>query len=143
VPEVVWQSKFFWVALILMVVFSLMYPRFLIGLKSSKIWNSTFGQLKIVSLSRALLTYHHQGSQGTVLYESPEALFELYFEFGGDNCLASISIPDTNEWEKKTGLPVERREEVIQFIGRQVIKDQTSNGLGTYKLQNGFLNIYA
>lgn len=90
----------------------------------------------------ATIRYSSDGRSGYVHYQSPEAQFALYYEFGGGDCVASIDIPGPGDWEKHTGLPPSGRDEVLNFIGRQVVKDQTTGGNGYFKIEENWLNIY-
>ena len=91
----------------------------------------------------ARVSYSSDGRSGRVLYKSPEARFALYYEFGGGDCVACIDVPSPEKWESHTGLPLARRDEVLQFIGTQVVKDQTTGGRGYFKIEGNWLNIYA
>ena len=93
--------------------------------------------------SGAKIKYVSEGRSGKVVYESAEATFALYYEFGGGEVVACIDIPSEQNWEKHTGLPLGRRDEVLHFIGKQVAKDQISSGKGSYKIEKNWLNIYA
>ena len=86
--------------------------------------------------------YSSNGRSGYVHYQSPESSFEMYYEFGGGNCVAGINVPSPQNWEKETALPLSRREEVLNFIGEQVVKDQTTGGTGYFKIEGDWLNIY-
>jgi len=97
--------------------------------------------LLIGKAGRPTISYSSNGRYGHVHYQSPETTFALYFEFGGGNCVACINIPDTDTWEAETSLPLARRESVLQFIGQQVVKDQTSSGTGYFKIEGNWLNI--
>lgn len=88
------------------------------------------------------VTYSNEGRYGHVHYQSPEADFSLYYEFGGGNCVACISIPGAENWEKETGVPLAQRDAVLQFIGEHVVQDQTSSGTGYFKIEGDWLNIY-
>ena len=88
------------------------------------------------------VSYSSDGRCGYVHYKGPEAAFALYYEFSGGKCVASINIPGPPNWEKETGLPLERREAVLHFIGQQVVKDQTTFGAGYFKIEGDWLNIY-
>lgn len=90
----------------------------------------------------AKILYSSDGRSGHVHYQSPEVQFALYYEFGGGDCVASVDIPGPGDWEKHTGLPLSRRDEVLDFIGRQVVKDQTTGGRGYFKIEQNWLNIY-
>jgi hypothetical protein len=87
------------------------------------------------------IRYTSDGRSGHVWYQSREAEFAMYYEFSGGDCIASINIPEPEDWEKHTGLPLARRDEVLHFIGQQVVKDQTTGGKGSFKVEGGWLNI--
>ena len=87
--------------------------------------------------------YADEGRSGYVIYESEETRFQLYREFGGgDGVVACIQIPGEKEWAKITGLPTERRAEVLDFIGREVVARQTVGGKGSFKMEAGWMVIY-
>lgn len=88
----------------------------------------------------ARVSYDEQGRCGYVWYQSAEARFPMYYEFGGGDCIASLSVPGPEDWVQKTGLPLERRDEVLAFVGRQVAKDKTRNG--SFRIEGNWLNIY-
>lgn len=93
--------------------------------------------------STAKILYSSNGRSGFVHYKSKEGNFDLYYEFGGGNVVATIQVPSEKDWVAKTGLPLERREEVLHFIGQRVVKDQTTSGRGSYKIEGNWLNIYS
>jgi hypothetical protein len=67
----------------------------------------------------------------------------MHYEFGGGDVVASIDIPSVEKWKRETGLPLDRRDEVLNFIGQQVVKDQTTGGRGSFKIEGDWINIYA
>jgi hypothetical protein len=89
------------------------------------------------------LMYTSEGRSGYVHYKRQTASFPMYWEFGGGDVVASISIPSIRKWVSETGIPLEKREEVLNFIGNQVVKDQTTNGKGSFKIEEDFLVIYS
>jgi hypothetical protein len=91
--------------------------------------------------SHARLSYSSEGRSGRVHYQSAKADFTLYFEFGGGDCIAMIDLPSPAEWERKTGLPLDQRDAVVQWIGRRVVRDQTSGGRGRFELDGNWLNV--
>lgn len=113
--------------------------------------SNTFFAVSILGFARSMLarlegithqkiTYASDGRSGQIHYESPETSFSLYYEFGGD-VVACIDIPDPKTWQKHTGLPVERRDEVLNFIGEQIVRDQTQGG--SFKIEGNWMNIYS
>lgn len=89
------------------------------------------------------IRYSNDGRSGHVWYKSPETEFAMYYELSGGDCIASIDVPSPENWKKATKLPLDRRDEVLEFIGRQVVKDQVSSGNGYFKIEGNWLNIYA
>lgn len=96
---------------------------------------------RLQGISTRKIRYSNDGRFGHVHYESPETIFTLYYEFGGGDVVACIDIPAPQDWQKHTGLPVEQRDEVLNFIGEQVVRDQTQRG--SFKIEGNWLNIYA
>lgn len=94
------------------------------------------------SLGNARLSYSTEGRGGTVYYQSDVTKFEMWWEFGGGDAVAVIDVPSEKYWESQTGLPVEQREKVLDFIGQRAAKDQVSSGKGTYRVSGGFMSIY-
>lgn len=140
IPEHVYRSKFFWIALVVMIVASLVHHNFL---KNGKYKQTFSGLFRVLNPSEPYITYTNQGRSGYVNYRSPEAAFALYYEFGAGEYVVAISIPSAANWEKETGLPLLRRDEVLHFIGRQVVKDQTTGGRGSYKIEGNWIYLYA
>lgn len=144
VPDNVWQSKFFWAALVLMIAGSIIYKNIFSGMAQK---NSPFGRLfRFLTgddgSKMPKILYSSEGRSGRVHYKSAEADFDLYYEFGGGDCIVCIDVPDPKDWQQHTGLPTERREEILNFIGQQVVKDQTTGGRGYFKIEGNWLNIY-
>ena len=142
VPESVWQSKFFWIALVVMVVGILLYHNIFAikmanGNPISRLLNFFTGK------TGPKILYDSQGREGYVWYKSADTKFAMYYELGGGDCVTIIHIPTPEEWEKVTQLPLAQREEVLNFIGRQVAQDQVSGGRGSFKIEGNWLNIYA
>jgi hypothetical protein len=91
----------------------------------------------------ARLTYGSDGRSGRVQYQSPRAKFTMYYEFGGGDCVATVDLPSPATWERQTGLPLDQRDAVIDWIGRQIVRDQISSGRGRFVVNGGWLEIYS
>ena len=48
------------------------------------------------------------------------------YEFGGGLTLAFIDVPKAENWTNVTGLPIEDRLPILNFIGELVIEDQAT-----------------
>lgn len=75
------------------------------------------------------IEYQGEGRGGYVIYVEGDLRISFYYEFGGGKCIASIDIPTEKNWEKETGLPLLRREEIIQFTANSVQAKQAPRSL--------------
>lgn len=91
----------------------------------------------------ARLFYASEGRSGRVHYQSLRADFTLYYEFGGGDCVATIDLPGPAAWERHTGLPCDQRDAVIDWIGRQIVRDQTRDGGGRFVVNGDWIEIYS
>lgn len=82
-----------------------------------------------------------EGRGGDFSYESGEGRFSSWWEFGGGDTLAILSIPKEEFWEAQTGIPLSKRAAVLDFIGRETVLQQTTSGRGTFEVQDGFILI--
>ncbi|GEM_PF-853280 len=142
VPKDALESKYFWLLLAVIVIVSILFKDKLQKLADTPI-SDLFKSRPSPNPGSPKITYSSDGRSGHVHYRSPEGSFDMYYEFGGGAVVAGINVPSTTEWVAKTGIPLERRDEVLNSIGRQVVKDQTKNGRGSYKIEGDWLNIYA
>lgn len=145
VPDFVWRSKFFWIALVVMIVGILIYHNrsSFSSMKKDNILSKLLGVFGLnTHTGPPKVLYSSDGRSGHVWYRSTETEFAMYYEFCGGNCIVGIDIPSVETWKQTTGLPLEGREEVLNFIGQQVVKDQVTGGLGYFKIEGNWLNIY-
>lgn len=73
------------------------------------------------------LEYESSGRSGTVIYLEGEIRIPFYYEFGGGNCVACIELPAPYKWESATKTPLDRREDIIQFMAASVHARQAPN----------------
>jgi hypothetical protein len=73
------------------------------------------------------LVYKSSGRAGTIIFQNDLSSFEVWWEFAGGKALVIIDIPSIEQWVGHTGLPLDQRDEILQFIAEQVIEDQTSS----------------
>lgn len=93
------------------------------------------------ALGNARLRYSSEGRSGNVYFESEEGTFSMWWEFGGGDAVAIINIPAEQYWEAQTGIPVDKRDQVLAYIGAQVVQDQVS-GRGRYEIDANFITIF-
>lgn len=88
------------------------------------------------------LRYEQDGRCGRVHFESARSRFEMYWEFGGGQTLAVIDVPSPEEWVSRTGLPLNERAAVLQFVATRVIRDQTSTARNRYEIGPSAIRIF-
>lgn len=88
------------------------------------------------------LRYSDEGRGGTIWYEAGETQFNMWWEFAGGDALVILDIPTVEQWEERTGIPLLLRENVLHFIGEQVVEDKIS-GSGSYIVGSNVITFYA
>lgn len=137
IPESVRDSPWLWIGLAAVIVGSLVYHNFFRKAKRLP----TPPHSTTSPSPGGLLSYTEEGRSGQVHYHGTEARFSMYYEMGGGESIAGIFIPDAVSWEKATSLPLSRRDEILQSIGRQLVIDKTG-GRGYFKIEGQWLQIY-
>ena len=87
------------------------------------------------------LTYTDKGRYGYIFYNEGSIQIPFYYEFGGGDCQLCIDIPHENNWEKETKTPLSRRDEILHFVGKMVLRDKYSVGR-RYEIDKNGINIY-
>ena len=87
------------------------------------------------------LEYSSQGREGYVVYKDEISTLKFYYEFGGGNCVAIISVPKADKWESQTKRSVSERETILKFVAEQATKDQVKDGY--FELKEACIEIFA
>jgi hypothetical protein len=88
------------------------------------------------------LRYSDEGRGGTIWYEAGDKQFDMWWEFAGGDALVILDIPTVEQWEERTGIPLLLREQVLHFVGEQVVADKIS-GAGSYIIGSNVITFYA
>lgn len=86
------------------------------------------------------LRFVDEGRSGVIYFESKVGSFDTWWEMGY-GALAIVAVPSSNEWELKTGMPREKRMDVLNFIGEEIVRRQTSNG--SFIIGDDVITIYS
>ena len=87
------------------------------------------------------LSYSQEGRGGTIHYTSHETSFDMWYEFAMSPAIVDIGIPESKYWEGKTKTPLAHRDDVLRFIGQQVVNDKLS-GHGYFLFNDQIMTIY-
>ncbi len=91
---------------------------------------------------RPQLLYREQGRDGYLRFDNGQTVFDMYWEFGGGDVLAIITVPAPRDWAQQTRMPLSQRTETLEFIARQVIQDKTSTGRNRYAIGDDTIKIF-
>lgn len=89
----------------------------------------------------ATLRYQNYGRGGTIWYEDGKTTFDMWWEFAGGDALVIVDIPTPAQWPTRTKLPLEKRQEVLTFVGHRLIADH-NGGRGSFVIGENVLTIY-
>lgn len=85
------------------------------------------------------LDYISDGRSGYIVYTDEEGTIQLYYEFGGGDCVVIIHIPAVEEWTSITNRPLSERNSILSFIAEQAIRDQAPDCF--YNFTGNFIEI--
>jgi len=89
----------------------------------------------------AKVYFDNQGRAGDVYFNWDGLIVKFPFEFAGGNALATIDIPTADNWLKETGIPVEQRMMVLEFVAKRIIRSQAPNH--KYEIRDDIIRIYS
>ena len=87
----------------------------------------------------AHVAYEDKGRSGNVIFYREDVMLKFWYEFGGGTTLAFIDVPKEELWTKETGLPLEDRLPILNFIGERVVRDQATGY--KYEITEDAINI--
>lgn len=92
-------------------------------------------------LAQASLSYTDMGRGGTIRFQQGNAHFDMWWEFAGGDALAIVDVPSHANWELATKLPLSKRDEILHFIGHQLLADKVSSG-GSFTIGPNTITLY-
>ena len=64
------------------------------------------------------------GRSGLVNYHEPSGSISFYWEFGGGDAVANISVGDSATWNRRYPWAAERRREILERVARDVVRQK-------------------
>lgn len=101
-------------------------------------WND-LGFDKLGELHVANVSYQEQGRAGNILFYREDVMLKFWYEFGGGLSLAFINVPKVETWTSETGLPLDDRLPILNFIGERVVRDKARGY--KYEIKEDSINI--
>ncbi|WP_020607329.1 hypothetical protein [Spirosoma spitsbergense] len=87
------------------------------------------------------LRYSDDGRGGTIHYTSPASNFDMWYELAMSPAVVDIGIPESKYWVGQTKTPLAQRDDMLRFIGQQVVNDKLS-GHGYFLFNDQIMTIY-
>lgn len=86
--------------------------------------------------------YEGSGRSGTVIYIDGDKTLRFYSEMGGGNCLFYLDIPTKENWIKETGYSLGERDEIIQFVAENTLRDQTTSSGAYFEIEDRWITFF-
>ncbi|MGB4848493.1 MAG: hypothetical protein WBP41_11275 [Saprospiraceae bacterium] len=101
-------------------------------------WNN-IGFTKLGKMHVGHVAYEEEDRAGNVIFYREDIMLKFRYEFGDGLSLAFINVPKADNWKAETGLPLDDRLPILNFIGERVIRDKTEGY--KYEIQDDAINI--
>jgi hypothetical protein len=73
------------------------------------------------------LEYEGNFRGGNIIYVEGALRISFWHEMGGGGCKFYIDVPSAAHWEGRTGTPLARRDEILQFVADAVRREKASS----------------
>ena len=87
------------------------------------------------------LEYEQSGRAGIITYCEQDLRIAFDWEFAAGNSVVYIFVPNPGQWEAATHTPLTRREEILDFVGAQVVRDKAPGC--TYRIEDGWIDVFS
>lgn len=87
------------------------------------------------------LSYINEGRGGHIIYKDNQGEIQFSFEFGGGDCVVIIFVPKPQYWESRTGRPIAERNNILDFVANQCVKDQVKNG--RFEISDDYIELFS
>ena len=88
----------------------------------------------------ATVRYLNEGKSGEVIFYRDDIVIRFPYEFAGGNALVTVEIIPEEKWNAITGLPLEERMPIYEFIAERIIRDQAEGH--QFKIENDSIIIF-
>ena len=92
------------------------------------------------TVSLMWLEIESMGRSGNIIFHWDKITCKFWWEFGAGDTLAFIDVPNAEKWEAVTGIPLERRDIALHFIGKKIAAGQ-GFGAEKYRLESNAIVI--
>ena len=88
----------------------------------------------------ATVRYINEGKSGEVIFYRDDIVLRFPYEFAGGDALVTVEVISEEKWNATTGLPLEERLPIYEFIAARIIRDQAEGH--QFKIENDSIIIF-
>lgn len=92
-------------------------------------------------MDEAKVTITEEGRSGSVRYESEGRRITGWWEFAGGDAVAIVSMGSASEWQHGHPWAMERRAEILRFVGEEVVRQKASGCRAVIDEEGGWITI--
>lgn len=81
------------------------------------------------------------GRSGSVNYQEPSGSISFYWEFGGGDAVAIISVGNSAAWSSRYPWAAERRREILERVAHEVVRQKAPTSRADIDDANGYIYI--
>ncbi|MCW5898570.1 MAG: hypothetical protein KIT10_04810 [Flavobacteriales bacterium] len=92
-------------------------------------------------MGQATVTITEEGRSGSVYYDSEGGRITGWWEFGGGDAVAIVYMGSASEWRHGHPWAMERRAEILRFVGDEVVRQKASSCKAVIDEEGGWITI--
>ena len=89
-----------------------------------------------------VIEFREGGRSGYVIAFFGKNTVTGYYEFCGGDALVSIHIPNQQNWEKSTGIPITERTLTLELLAKAITKEKFAASDVSYIIDDQFITFY-
>ncbi|MEO8068286.1 MAG: hypothetical protein ABI599_11390 [Flavobacteriales bacterium] len=82
-----------------------------------------------------------QGRSGSVIYNDPAGSITFYWEFGGDDVIAIVTVGTADTWRQQHPWAVDRRADILRFVAHEVVRQKAPGSIAQLDDAAGYIHI--
>lgn len=92
-------------------------------------------------MNNTKVTITEDGRSGSVSYTESNGTISGWWEFAGGDAIAIVSMGSAGEWKHGHPWAMEKRAEILRFVGEEVVRQKAGGCKAEIDLEGGWINI--
>jgi hypothetical protein len=93
------------------------------------------------TMSSRRVSISEQGRSGDVVFDEDGHTISGWWEFAGGDAVAIVCMGSADQWQRSHPWAVERRAEILRFVGDEVVRQKAGGCKAEIDLEGGWINI--